>query len=185
MNEISLHILDIVENSIAAGATLIVIEIIENAAEDSITVTVSDDGCGMDDNMARSAQEPFTTSRKTRKVGLGLPLFKEGCLGCGGEFAVRSAPGCGTVVTGSYRMSHIDRPPLGDIAGTVYMLVAANPELDFKLRHSAGKEEYSFNTQEMRQILGEVPLDDPGVQQWLRQYLNEAEKDLHGGAQIQ
>jgi anti-sigma regulatory factor (Ser/Thr protein kinase) len=182
MNEISLHILDIVQNSIEAFATRITIEIIEDAAHDSLTVIITDNGCGMDDKTARSAQEPFTTSRKTRKVGLGLPLFKAGCLACEGKFSVESRPGAGTAVTGSYKMSHIDRPPLGNVADTVYMLVAANPELDFDFRHSAGGEEFSFTTAAVRQALGDVPLDEPDVRQWIRKFLNEAEKDLHGGA---
>lgn len=182
MNEISLHILDIVQNAIAAGAGRIEVNVSESGAADRLDVTVADDGCGMDEEQARLAQEPFTTSRKTRKVGLGLPLFKEGCLRCEGEFGIESRPGAGTRVKGSYRLSHIDRPPLGDMADTVFLLVAANPTLDIAFTHSRDGRSHTFDTKEIRRVLGGVELDHPDVLQWVREWLNDAEKDLHGGA---
>lgn len=185
MNEIALHILDIVQNSIAAGAMRIQIEIVEDTAGDSLAVTVGDDGCGMDAETAGSAGDPFTTSRTTRKVGLGLPLFKAGCLGCDGSFEIVSEKGAGTTVRGRYRLSHIDRPPLGSIADTVYMLIAANPKLDIAYRHEVSGRECALDTGELRQVLGDVPLDNPDVLQWIRQNLNEMENDLHGGATIE
>ena len=103
MNEISLHILDIVQNSIAAKAGHILIEVMEDTRRDCLTVTIADDGSGMDEETAEKVQDPFTTSRKTRKVGLGIPLFREGCLGCEGDFRIVSKPGSGTTVTGSYK----------------------------------------------------------------------------------
>lgn len=183
MNEISLHILDIVQNAIAAGAGHITVEIIEDDGNDILTVTVTDDGCGMDDETAAKVQSPFATSRKTRKVGLGIPLFKAGCLATGGKFGIKSEPGRGTEISGSYGLSHIDRPPLGSIADTMYLLVAANPVLDFTFRHGKANEAYEFSTEEVRQALGsDVPLDNPDVLEWIRQYLNESEHNLHGGA---
>jgi anti-sigma regulatory factor (Ser/Thr protein kinase) len=184
MNEISLHILDLVQNSIAAGATQILIEVVEDVQHDRLTVTISDNGCGMSEETAEKVQDPFTTSRKTRKVGLGIPLFRAGCLGCEGEFNIESNPGKGTTVTGSYKMSHIDRPPIGNLADTVYMLVVSNPTLDFTFQHRYGDKDVDFKTAEIKLVLGDVPLDNPDVQQWIRQYLDEAEKDLHGGADI-
>jgi anti-sigma regulatory factor (Ser/Thr protein kinase) len=185
MNEISLHILDIVQNSIVAGARQIAMVIEEDMAHDRLTIVITDDGCGMDEDMALSVQDPFTTTRTTRKVGLGIPLFRAGCLGCDGEFSIKSEPGKGTTVTGSYKMSHIDRPPMGNLADTVYMLVAANPEFGIAYTHTVGSKVFDFSTAEIKQALGDVPLDNPDVTQWIRQYLNEAEKDLHGGANIQ
>lgn len=185
MNEISLHILDIAENSIAAGARNIGIGIVENTAKDTLSVTVSDDGCGMDSGQAARAEDPFTTSRSTRKVGLGIPLFKAGCLGCEGSFEIKSVPGEGTTVCGSYRLSHVDRPPLGDIAGTVFMLIAANPALDIRYRHELNGKPCELDTGELRAVLGDVPLDSPDVLEWLRKNLIDMENDLHGGATIQ
>ncbi len=185
MNEISLHILDIAENSIAAGATRIGIEVVEDTARDSMTVAITDDGCGMDSEQAARAEDPFTTSRSTRKVGLGIPLFKAGCLGCEGNFEIKSAPGAGTAVRGSYRLSHVDRPPLGDIAGTVFLLIASNPALDIRYRHMSDGKLCELDTAEVRSALGEVPLDNPDVLEWLRQNLIDMENDLHGGATIQ
>ncbi len=183
MNEISLHILDIVQNSIVAGAAHIFLEVVEDFKTDLMTITVSDDGCGMDEDAAQKAQSPFATSRKTRKVGLGIPMFKEGCLACGGQFGIQSAPGKGTSVWGSYRLSHIDRPPLGNLADTVYLLVAANPDLDFTYRHQVNEAVGEFETTEIRQALGDdVPIDNSDVLQWVRQYLNETEQNLRGGA---
>ncbi len=179
MNEISLHILDIVQNSIAAGAAHILLEVAEDVETDLITISIADDGCGMDAETVEKVQSPFTTSRKTRKVGLGIPMFKESCLACGGEFNIESAPGKGTKVWGSYRRSHIDRPPLGNMADTVYLLVAANPGLDFSYTHRVNGESGDFNTTELRQALGDdVPLDNPDVLQWIRQYLDETEQNL-------
>ncbi len=183
MNEISLHILDIVQNSIAAGALQIFLEIVEDFKADVLTVSIADDGCGMDEATVQQAQSPFSTSRKTRKVGLGIPMFREGCLVCGGQFGIKSAPGKGTKVWGSYRLSHIDRPPLGNMADTVYLLVAANPNMDFVYSHCVDEESGEFSTVEVRQALGhDVPLDNPDVLQWVRQYLNELEQNLRGGA---
>lgn len=183
MNEISLHILDIVQNSIAAGAEHISVEVYEDIGNDILAVTVIDDGSGMDPDTAERVQSPFTTSRKTRKVGLGIPLFKEGCLSTGGKFHLQSEPGRGTTISGSYGMSHIDRPPLGNVADTMFLLVAANPGLDFKFRHGRSAEVYEFSTVEVRQALGsDVPLDNPDVLQWIRQYLFESEHNLRGGA---
>jgi len=116
MRDISLHILDIAENSIRAGASLIGISVIMSDSADTLTVEITDNGCGMSREMTERAVSPFTTSRTTRKVGLGIPLFAAGCESTGGSLTIESAPGEGTKLTAVYRNSHIDRPPLGDIA---------------------------------------------------------------------
>lgn len=182
MNEISLHILDIVQNSIAAGASHITVEVVEDEAGDRLTITVADDGKGMDTETAERVLSPFATSRTTRRVGLGIPLFREGCLACDGDFSIESVPGRGTTVRACYRMSHIDRPPLGNLSETVFLLIASNPELDFTFRHGEGDRSYELSTEELRQTLGEVPITEPGVLQWIREYLDESELNLHGGA---
>lgn len=182
MIEISLHILDLAQNAITAGARHIGITVDEDSAKDLLTVCISDDGCGMDAEMAQRVQDPFVTSRKTRKVGLGIPMFREGCLQCGGTFELASQPGQGTRIRGSYRRGHIDRQPLGDLAGTVFLLVSANPELDFRLRHSVDGRMFGFDTEEVRRALDGVPLEVPDVAQWIKDCLVEGENDLLGGS---
>ena len=124
MKEISLHILDLAQNSIRAGAKNIVIRVLEDNAADTFMVSIADDGCGMAPEMVKAVQSPFVTTRTTRKVGLGIPLFAAGCENCEGSFRLESEPGRGTCLTGTYRRSHIDRPPLGAIADTVAMLIS-------------------------------------------------------------
>ncbi len=183
MKEISLHILDLAQNAITAGARHICIDVEESSAEDLLTVRIADDGCGMSAEQALRVQDPFVTSRSTRKVGLGIPMFREGCLQCGGAFRLNSQPGQGTTLEGSYRLGHIDRQPLGDLAATVFLLVSANPELDFRLNHSVDGRKFEFNTEDIRTVLGDVPLDLPEVAQWINDCLLEGENDLHGGSQ--
>jgi hypothetical protein len=184
MKEISLHILDLVQNSITAGAKCIDITVTEDISQDRLTVIISDDGCGMEAERAKLVQDPFVTSRTTRKVGLGIPLFKAGCIHCEGEFNLHSMPGAGTTISGCYRMSHIDRPPLGDIADTIYMITGSNPHMDILFTHRIDDREFVFNTKEIRLALDGVPLDEPEVQQWIREFLIEGEKDLHGGVSL-
>lgn len=182
MTEISLHILDLAQNAISAGARHIGIDVEEDAAANLLTVSIQDDGCGMDAEMVQRVQDPFVTSRKTRKVGLGIPMFREGCLRCDGSFDLISHPGEGTRIRGSYRLDHIDRQPLGDLAGTTFLLVSANPALDFRLSHRVNGREFAFDTEEVRAALQGVPLDVPEVAQWIKDCLVEGENDLLGGA---
>ena len=185
MDEIALHILDLAQNSVAAGASHLTVEVEEDAVADRLNVRVADDGCGMDGDMAARAQDPFTTTRTTRKVGLGIPLCKAGCLACGGSFELTSAPGVGTEIRCFWQMSHIDRPPLGDMAGTLFTLLALNPALELRYRHSAGGCAFLFDTLEIRATLMGLPLDNPEVLGWLRQYLIEGEQVFSGGDRSQ
>ena len=123
MKELSLHILDIAENSISAGAKNIEIKIIEDTQADLLQITVQDDGKGMDAETAALLTDPFYTTRTTRKVGLGLPLFKEAAVACNGSMQISSKPGLGTNVVISFQFSHIDRMPLGDLSGTILTLI--------------------------------------------------------------
>ncbi len=183
MRELSLHILDIVQNAIAAGASLVTIGIDEQTGSDLLAISVTDDGCGMPKELLKSVSDPFTTTRSTRKVGLGIPLMKAGALRCGGDLSIRSELGKGTALTATYRLSHIDRPPLGDIAETVVTLVACNPEKpDFVLNYRVDDLEYAFDTRQARNALGPVPLTTPEVLAWMSHNLKEGIQDLHGGA---
>jgi C4-dicarboxylate-specific signal transduction histidine kinase len=120
MKEISLHVLDIIQNSISAQAALIVIEVEVQHKRDWMRVAVRDDGRGMDGEFLQKVVSPFATSRTTRKVGLGIPMFKAGAQAAGGAFQLRSKPGVGTFIQAEYCISHWDRPPLGNMAETIY-----------------------------------------------------------------
>lgn len=182
MKEISLHVLDIVQNSITAGATDITVEVEVHHERDRMRVAVRDNGCGMDEAMLDSVISPFTTSRTTRKVGLGIPMFKAGAEQAGGAFLIRSKPGEGTFIQAEYQISHIDRPPLGDMAETMIATVACNPELDFKYLYQVDEQAFRFDTQEIRGVLGEhVPLNTPNVVAWMKSYLIEGINELNGG----
>lgn len=183
MRELSLHILDIAQNSVAAGAALVTIEVKEEPWRDLLTISVTDDGCGMPEQLRKSAQDPFTTTRSERRVGLGIPLLSASAKRSGGELVIESEVGKGTRVVATFRLSHIDRPPLGNLAETVVALVAANPERpDFALRCSVNDKVFSFDTREIKKILGNVPLTEIEVLAWVRDHLNEGLQDLHGGA---
>ena len=174
--------MDIAQNSITAGASLIQIRIEIEHQEDRMTISVKDNGCGMDAEMVESVISPFTTSRTTRKVGLGIPMFKAGAEACDGEFELRSCPGEGTYISASYRISHLDRPPLGDMAETMLALVICNPSLDFTYDYILDGKEYLFDTRLIRDTLGrEIPLNLPEVTEWIRDYLKEGIDELNGG----
>ncbi len=178
MKEISLHILDLAQNSIRAGAGNVLIRIEEDSAADTFSVSLTDDGCGMGAEMAKSVQNPFVTTRTTRKVGLGIPLFKAGCENCAGTFTLESELGRGTRIAGTYQRSHIDRPPLGNIADTIAMLIAANPKLHLRYEHKLNGEEYALDTAEIQEILGEVPLDTPEVTAFIAEFIHSNESEL-------
>ena len=182
MEELALHILDIVQNSITAGATVIIIEITEDYEADSLTIEVRDNGHGMEEEMASSVVNPFVTSRTTRKVGLGIPMFKLGAESCGGSFFLSSEPGKGTVIRATYQLSHIDRQPLGNMADTITALVICNPDTpDFIYTHKVGGEAYEFDTREIRKVLGEVPLNVPDVADWIKNDITEGINQINGG----
>lgn len=182
MKEISLHILDLVQNSLRAGARSIYIGIEEDRAADSFTITIEDDGCGMSAELAKAVQSPFVTTRTTRKVGLGIPLFKAGCEGCGGSFELWSEEGKGTRLRGAYTHSHLDRPPLGDMADTMLLLLLGNPDIRFRYFHRVDGRAYELDTQEMNEILGGTPLNTPEVTAFIKEFLINNESELYGGA---
>ncbi len=182
MRDISLHILDIAENSLRAGASLIAVDVRIDQANDTLTVEIDDNGCGMSKEMVQRVKSPFTTSRTTRNVGLGISLFAAGCESTGGSLEIESEPGVGTKLKAAYRNSHIDRPPLGDIAGTISALVITNPEIDFVF--TAEKDDtFEFDTREVKATLGEVPITEPEVINFIRDYLSEGTKQVFGGEQ--
>lgn len=179
MKELSLHILDIVQNSIVAGASVVTLEITEDTAGDVLEFIVTDNGKGMSPDFMQRVMDPFTTSRTTRKVGLGLPLLKHACEACGGSLQITSTVGEGTVVTARFGYSHIDRQPLGDMAQTMHGLMTSHEAVDFVYRHTKDQVTFSADTREMKTILGDVPLSAPEVLLWLLEYLRDGEQSLY------
>lgn len=174
MKELSLHIMDIVQNSITAGAA--VIEVFLDILRESnvVSITVKDDGKGMSTEMLAHVTSPFVTTRTTRRVGLGISLFKAGAENTGGSFFIDSKVGVGTELTAIYVLDNIDRPPIGDFAGTMQTLIVSNPQIDFVVKVMIDGREEALDTREVKQVLGKgIPLDLPEISTWLRENLNE------------
>jgi len=174
MNELSLYILDLVQNSVSAGAEHVGIHITVSDEEDSIVIILTDDGCGMSEEFLQNVVSPFTTTRKTRKVGLGIPMIKELCELCEGSFGIESRLGEGTTLTLKFRKSNIDMPPMGSLEDTIVTLVNGSPvKPDFRLVYKYHGEEFEFDTAQIRTILEGVPLDTPDVLTWIRAFVTE------------
>ncbi len=179
MRELSLHILDIMQNSVVAGAKLIELTLIEDTAEDVLKFTIKDDGKGMPPEMVKAVIDPFTTSRSTRKVGLGIPLLKLAAENTGGGIELTSEEGVGTVISATFGYSHIDRQPLGDMAETVLGTVTSYEDIDFLYTHAVNGKEFVFDTRQVREILGGVSFKTPEVTLWLSEFLKENEAELY------
>jgi hypothetical protein len=164
MEDLSLHILDIVENSTMAGATLIEIVINENREKGLLEIIIRDNGPGMNKEMVDKVTDPFVTTRTTRRVGLGLSFFKQSAEEAGGHFDIQSEQGRGTEVKASFQTGHIDRKPLGDIGSTMISLILGNPEIDFVYESNLDGNEIEFDTREIREELGgSITITDPAV----------------------
>ena len=173
MPEISLNILDVTQNSVTAGASLIHISIAGDSAADRLTVEISDNGCGMTEEQVRNVTDPFFTSRKTRKVGLGIPFFKMAAEITGGSFRIRSRVGEGTVTTASFVLSSINRMPLGSMADTMSVLIGPNPHIDFVLTMEQDGRGFVMDTRSFREVLGDIPLSEPQVLNYIESYIRE------------
>ena len=171
MLELSLHILDVLQNSIEAGAKRIELCIDENQREDFLRITVRDNGRGMSREMSQKVLDPFVTTRTTRHVGLGLPLFAAAAQRCDGGLRVDSTPGVGTTVTATFRLSHIDRAPLGNLVSTLLAVMLSNQDVDLHYTHRVDGRLFELDTEEIRGALGPVPLSHPRVREWLRSTL--------------
>ncbi len=178
MLEISLHILDVINNSVKAGASLIGVTVNEDKKDNLLSVTIQDDGCGMDEEFLKDVTNPFRTTRTTRKVGMGLSLFKAAAEATDGSFSITSEKGKGTEVTATFVYNHIDRQPLGDMAQTIVTVLSGNPSIDFLYRHTVDGREFLLDTRQVRQILGEVELESPEIVLWLTEYIHEGIADI-------
>lgn len=178
MKELSLNILDIAENSVKAGASLIEIALTET--DDALTLCITDNGCGMTPEILKSVTDPFYTTRTTRKVGLGLPLLKLAAEQTGGTLTVTSRheseypENHGTEVTATFRKHHIDCTPMGDVVSSVVTLIQGNPDREFVFRHTMPEGTVELDTRQLREVLGtDVPLNSFEVLQWITDYLHE------------
>ena len=182
MKELSLNVLDIAENSVSAGASLTQITVEEN--DSSLTITIKDDGCGMSEEMLASVKNPFCTTRTTRKVGLGIPLLTLSAEQTGGFVEISSKTagdfpeGHGTTVTAHYNKNHIDMTPLGDVTSTVVTLVQGHPDTDFLFIHKNDVGEVRLDTRELREVLGDIPLNTPDVLVWISENLTEQYNEI-------
>lgn len=178
MKDLAMHIMDIVQNSISAGATLIQVSINESAKDDTFLLTITDNGKGIPAEMLEKVTDPFVTSRTTRKVGLGLPLLKQHADSTGGSLKLESKEGSGTVVIATFGLTHFDRQPLGDIAGTIVLLAAANLKIRFVYEHSTPGGEYRFDTDEVNEMLEGMSISEASVMRFLKEMINENLKEI-------
>lgn len=176
--------MDITENSTRAGASLVTILVRVNRHEDELAVVIRDNGCGMTPEQVSRVTDPFFTTRTTRKVGLGIPFFKLAAESTGGSFRIESEPGKGTAVTAVFKLSHIDRMPLGDITSTIHNLIVYHPDTDFVYTYEYDGKAFSLDTRQMREILGGIPLNAPEVSEYILEYLTENKQETDQGALI-
>ena len=181
MRELADNILDIAQNSISARASLVEIDITVDHSRDVVSLRFADDGCGMSAEMAQAVCDPFTTTRKTRKVGLGLPLLKMTAQATGGDFAIESEIGKGTTVTVSFGLSHIDPPPRGDVPGALFTLVLMNPQTDFLFIYDYDGKNFTFDTRMVKEAVAPIPLDTPEISALIKDCLYQEITELHGG----
>jgi hypothetical protein len=173
LRELSLNILDLTQNSIAAGANRIEITVESRNADNTLRICIADNGKGMNPEALAKVKDPFFTTRTTRKVGMGIPLFAQAAIECEGWLRMDSEPDQGTVLEAEFRLDHVDRVPLGDITATLVTLIAANPEMDFIYKHVKNEKQFILDTRELRENLQGVGLAEPEVLKWLRDYIGE------------
>lgn len=171
--------MDLVQNCITAMASQIRILLDVSVLKDCLKLVIADNGKGMSKEFVEKVTSPFTTTRTTRRVGLGIPLLQAGCESAGGTCTIESELGVGTVITGSYQLSHLDRPPLGDFVGIVHNLIVCNPTIDFKIEMKSDTGEVILDTAEVKQQLGGVPVNDPDVSIWIKEYLEEGMAEVN------
>lgn len=173
MEDISMHILDVTENSLTAGASKIFIWLLEDMAEDTLTLEIVDDGSGMKEELLRKVISPFTTTRTTRKIGLGLPYLAQSAESAGGELMVKSDPGIGTRIVATFKLSHIDRIPIGNLCETILTLIICHPKVHFFFSYEKDNQVFSFSTNMIRKELEGIPLSHSEVIGGLRSMIQE------------
>lgn len=181
MKELSLNILDIAQNSVKANAERIDIQVIESEANDLVSIRITDNGCGMTEEFLKKVIDPFTTTRTTRKVGLGIPLLRQQALDTEGTFDIKSKVGEGTSVYADFKMTHLDRAPIGDMPLTIMSLISAGPDIRYVYSHSTDKGNFVFDTDEIKSELDGVSITEPEILMWLTDYIKENLLSIEGG----
>jgi hypothetical protein len=176
--ELSLHILDVVENSTRAGAKTVYITIIEDTIRDILSLEIRDDGSGMSEDVLKKVTDPFYTTKTVRKIGLGVPMLAQATERTEGKFIIESKGGEGTRVVAEFKLSHIDRQPLGDIASTLVTLIAGNTDVDFIYRHQHDDREYIFDTRDVKREIDDVPINHVDVLNFIRENIQEGLKEI-------
>lgn len=179
MRELSLHILDIAQNSIVAEADEIRIAIIEDSIADRLAICIKDNGKGMDKETLAKVIDPFYTTRTTRKVGLGIPMFKQAAEMCGGSFTISSDFGVGTKIVAEFKRSHIDRMPLGNMADTLITIINSSDKIDLMYTHEIDEEKFTLSTKDIKKSLGDLPITNLDVLIWLRDYIKENLNEMY------
>ena len=181
MKELSLNILDISQNSVKANATRIDIVLTESENNDLVTIKIIDNGSGMSTELLDSVIDPFVTTRTTRKVGLGIPLLRQLTIDTEGEFEIKSKLGEGTSVFASFKLSHLDRPPIGDMPSTIVTIISSNPDIRYVYTHRTDVGEFVLDTDEIKETLDGIPISEPEILVWLGGYLTENLNSIEGG----
>jgi len=174
MKDLSMHIMDILQNSTRAKASVVELDVFADSRKDTLTLIFKDNGCGMSAEMVEKVTNPFFTTRTTRKVGLGLPLLKQNSEMTGGSFAITSQEGVGTTVTAVFGLTHLDTPPMGDLPGTLILTVSAYPDIRFIFHYKRDEEvDFIFDTDEVKEVLDGLPMNDPEVMASLKEMVAE------------
>ena len=181
MRDFSLHIMDIIENGLNGGATLIGLTVVEERKNNWLRVTITDNGRGISENVLKKVLDPFYTTRITRRVGLGLSLFREASKRCDGEFSIISEEGKGTQVDATFRLDHIDLPPMGDLASTMTTLIVGNPVVDFVYAHEVEGDTFQLDTRDIREELDGVEISHPQVVKYIGDMIRESLDELRKG----
>ena len=179
MNELSLYILDICENSIHADSKNLYLTIEESIKDNLLIITIEDDGRGMSKEVLEKVANPFYTTRTTRKVGLGIPLFKELCELCEGSFEISSTVGVGTKDVAKFKLDSIDLPPLGNIEDTLYCLACNDKNVELTFKYIKGDKEFAFSTLEIKEVLDGIPFSEPSIMQWFKDMVIEGINGLN------
>jgi signal transduction histidine kinase len=179
MKELSYHILDIANNSIRANANHLIINIDENREKNALKISINDNGNGIPAHIYKDIKNPFTTSRTTRKVGLGIPLLNDTCLNCNGHLNIDTEVGKGTQLEALMELTHIDRPPMGNLVSTILTLFVSHEDINIDFIYEVDGTSFTLTTQMLKEILGDISLNTPEISQWIREYLKDNIVALH------
>jgi hypothetical protein len=181
MRELSMNILDVLHNSVHAHPKNIFLTILEDTKNDTLEFTIKDDGKGMDDELLSRVFDPFTTTSNTKKVGLGLPFLKIQAEMCNGSSEIKSQLGKGTMVRFTFQNSHVDKPPMGDLAGTLSLMFTMHHNIAFFFSYEKDGQRFEISTDELKELMQEVPLHHPKVAKGINDYISEQLQELQGG----